>query len=145
MYRENGTVQILTKGDNNMVDDSFGIYAHGQQFLGREHIIGRAKAYVLSLILLFYIYFFAYFLVFFYDFLNIFYYSYFFFLFREVNMVAQVYALRWHGHYFNEWLSLLEICFDWSVRFVCIVYQRINNILITVSKRKAWWYVGFVY
>lgn len=75
----------------------------------------------------------------------LYFYYYFFFLFREVNMVAQVYALRWHGHYFNEWLSLLEICFDWSVRFVCIVYQRINNILITVSKRKAWWYVGFVY
>lgn len=42
-------MQILTKGDNNSVDDSFGIYARGQQFLGREHIIGRAKAYLLPL------------------------------------------------------------------------------------------------
>ena len=46
LHRSDGTVQILTKGDNNQVDDSFGIYARGQQFLGREHIIGRAKAYV---------------------------------------------------------------------------------------------------
>ena len=45
-HRSNGTVHILTKGDWNELDDSYGIYASGQQFLGREHIIGRVKAYV---------------------------------------------------------------------------------------------------
>eukprot|EP01111_Echinosteliopsis_oligospora_P004195 TRINITY_DN1667_c0_g1_i3.p1 TRINITY_DN1667_c0_g1~~TRINITY_DN1667_c0_g1_i3.p1 ORF type:complete len:125 (+),score=35.25 TRINITY_DN1667_c0_g1_i3:171-545(+) len=41
-----GTVKILTKGDANDRDDAQGIYAYRQSFLGREHIIGRAKAYM---------------------------------------------------------------------------------------------------
>jgi len=43
---EKGEVQLLTKGDNNLVDDSHGIYAREQQFLARKHIIGRAKGYM---------------------------------------------------------------------------------------------------
>jgi len=43
---ENGTVQILTKGDNNNVDDR-ALYPGKQLWLERKHIIGRAKGYVL--------------------------------------------------------------------------------------------------
>jgi signal peptidase len=35
-------VEILTKGDNNRVDDR-GLYAPGQLWLRREDILGRAK------------------------------------------------------------------------------------------------------
>jgi signal peptidase len=39
---ENGTiVELLTKGDNNRVDDR-GLYAPGQMWLGREDILGKA-------------------------------------------------------------------------------------------------------
>lgn len=38
----NGTVEVLTKGDNNRVDDR-GLYAPGQLWLQREDILGRAK------------------------------------------------------------------------------------------------------
>eukprot|EP00601_Ochromonadales_sp_CCMP2298_P008998 CAMPEP_0173197866 /NCGR_PEP_ID=MMETSP1141-20130122/16386_1 /TAXON_ID=483371 /ORGANISM="non described non described, Strain CCMP2298" /LENGTH=168 /DNA_ID=CAMNT_0014122629 /DNA_START=132 /DNA_END=639 /DNA_ORIENTATION=+ len=40
--KEDGTVEVLTKGDNNRVDDR-GLYAPGQLWLGREDILGRAK------------------------------------------------------------------------------------------------------
>jgi hypothetical protein len=36
-----GRIELLTKGDNNRVDDR-GLYAPGQQFIGREDILGRA-------------------------------------------------------------------------------------------------------
>jgi len=36
-----GQIELLTKGDNNRVDDR-GLYAPGQQFIGREDILGRA-------------------------------------------------------------------------------------------------------
>ena len=36
-----GNLKFLTKGDNNRVDDR-GLYAPGQQFIGREDILGRA-------------------------------------------------------------------------------------------------------
>lgn len=39
--RETDTVNILTKGDNNDVDDRYGIYADGQIWLEQKHIIGR--------------------------------------------------------------------------------------------------------
>jgi signal peptidase len=35
-------VEVLTKGDNNRVDDR-GLYAPGQLWLQREDILGRAK------------------------------------------------------------------------------------------------------
>jgi signal peptidase len=47
VYRPNGEVDILTKGDNNPVDDR-GLYPPGQQWLNRKHIIGRAKGYILT-------------------------------------------------------------------------------------------------
>ena len=39
--KPDGRVELLTKGDNNRVDDR-GLYAPGQQFIGREDILGRA-------------------------------------------------------------------------------------------------------
>lgn len=44
--REDGTVRILTKGDNNRVDDAFGIYARGQMWLTREDLMGKAVFYL---------------------------------------------------------------------------------------------------
>eukprot|EP01041_Mallomonas_annulata_P007156 gene7156-14572_t len=40
--KPNGEVEILTKGDNNRVDDR-GLYAPGQLWLKREDILGRAR------------------------------------------------------------------------------------------------------
>ena len=40
--KKNGEVEVLTKGDNNRVDDR-GLYAPGQQWLKREDILGRAR------------------------------------------------------------------------------------------------------
>ena len=40
--RSDGTVQYLTKGDNNRVDDR-GLYAWGQRWLTRDEIVGRAR------------------------------------------------------------------------------------------------------
>lgn len=37
-----GKIQLLTKGDNNRVDDR-GLYAPGQVWLPREDVLGRAK------------------------------------------------------------------------------------------------------
>ncbi|CAK9111965.1 Signal peptidase complex catalytic subunit SEC11C (Microsomal signal peptidase 21 kDa subunit) (SPase 21 kDa subunit) (SEC11 homolog C) (SEC11-like protein 3) (SPC21) [Durusdinium trenchii] len=43
----NGTQKILTKGDNNNIDDRRGgIYARGQAWLDRNSIMGRARVYV---------------------------------------------------------------------------------------------------
>ncbi|KAH9576833.1 hypothetical protein CY35_01G184100 [Sphagnum magellanicum] len=38
---ETNEVEVLTKGDNNMGDDRV-LYAHGQMWLQRHHIMGRA-------------------------------------------------------------------------------------------------------
>ena len=43
--RPNGEADYLTKGDNNHVDDR-GLYAAGQTYINREHVIGRAKGYL---------------------------------------------------------------------------------------------------
>jgi len=43
--KESGAVDILTKGDNNQVDDR-GLYAASQSYINKEHIIGRAKGYL---------------------------------------------------------------------------------------------------
>ena len=43
---ENGTFRLLTKGDNNQVDDAYGIYAPGQMWLEREDLMGKAVVYV---------------------------------------------------------------------------------------------------
>lgn len=40
--KPSGVVDILTKGDNNSVDDR-GLYAAGQSWINKEHIIGRAR------------------------------------------------------------------------------------------------------
>lgn len=40
-----GKQYILTKGDNNPVDDR-GMYSHGQMWITKEDIIGRVKAHV---------------------------------------------------------------------------------------------------
>jgi len=40
--KADGKVEVLTKGDNNRVDDR-GLYAPGQLWLQREDILGRAK------------------------------------------------------------------------------------------------------
>uniref|UniRef100_A0A803LN27 Signal peptidase complex catalytic subunit SEC11 n=1 Tax=Chenopodium quinoa TaxID=63459 RepID=A0A803LN27_CHEQI len=39
--KDTGEVDVLTKGDNNYGDDRL-LYAHGQQWLQRHHIMGRA-------------------------------------------------------------------------------------------------------
>jgi signal peptidase len=43
--KESGAVDILTKGDNNQVDDR-GLYAASQSYINKEHVIGRAKGYL---------------------------------------------------------------------------------------------------
>ena len=45
IYREDGSVKILTKGDNNSVDDR-GLYAPGQLWLKKKDIVGRTRGYV---------------------------------------------------------------------------------------------------
>lgn len=40
--REDGSIKILTKGDNNSVDDR-GLYAPGQLWLHKKDIVGRAR------------------------------------------------------------------------------------------------------
>ena len=41
----NGTQYILTKGDNNVVDDR-GLYNEGKLWIHREDVVGRVKGYV---------------------------------------------------------------------------------------------------
>lgn len=43
--KEDGTYKILTKGDNNSVDDR-GLYATDQVWLERSDIVGRARGFV---------------------------------------------------------------------------------------------------
>ena len=43
--KEDGTYKILTKGDNNSVDDR-GLYAQDQVWLERSDIVGRARGFV---------------------------------------------------------------------------------------------------
>ncbi|CAH8354532.1 unnamed protein product [Eruca vesicaria subsp. sativa] len=40
-----GEIDVLTKGDNNEVDD-IGLYADGQMWLNRHHIMGRAVGFL---------------------------------------------------------------------------------------------------
>ncbi|CAG8490376.1 5118_t:CDS:2 [Diversispora eburnea] len=42
---ETGKQFILTKGDNNQVDDR-GLYDHGQMWIHKEHIIGKVKGFL---------------------------------------------------------------------------------------------------
>lgn len=42
LRRADGTLKFLTKGDNNQVDDR-GLYAHGQLWLTKADMVGRAK------------------------------------------------------------------------------------------------------
>ncbi|XP_015792980.1 signal peptidase complex catalytic subunit SEC11A [Tetranychus urticae] len=43
--KEDGSVKILTKGDNNSIDDR-GLYAPGQLWLQKKDIVGRARGFV---------------------------------------------------------------------------------------------------
>ncbi|XP_042052698.1 signal peptidase complex catalytic subunit SEC11C-like [Salvia splendens] len=43
--KDTGEVDVLTKGDNNG-DDDIGLYAPGQRWLQRKHIIGRAVGFL---------------------------------------------------------------------------------------------------
>jgi len=43
--KEDGTISVLTKGDNNQVDDR-GLYAHRQMFITRKEIMGRAQGFL---------------------------------------------------------------------------------------------------
>jgi len=40
-----GKVSLLTKGDNNQVDDR-GLYTHKQLFIGRKEVMGRAQGFL---------------------------------------------------------------------------------------------------
>jgi len=42
VFREDGAIKFLTKGDNNSVDDR-GLYAPGQLWLERKDVVGRAR------------------------------------------------------------------------------------------------------
>jgi len=42
----NGEFDFLTKGDNNVVDDSQGLYRHGVKWLHQDNIVGCARGYV---------------------------------------------------------------------------------------------------
>lgn len=50
LFREDGSIKILTKGDNNSVDDR-GLYAPGQLWLQKKDIVGRARGYISNLII----------------------------------------------------------------------------------------------
>ena len=41
----NGTLALLTKGDDNQVDDR-GLYPQGQRFIGRREVMGQVQAYL---------------------------------------------------------------------------------------------------
>jgi len=43
--KPDGSISVLTKGDNNQVDDR-GLYAHRQLFIGRKEIMGRAQGFL---------------------------------------------------------------------------------------------------
>ncbi len=43
---EKGEVKLLTKGDNNSVDDR-GLYSPGQLWVRKSEVVGRAKGYAL--------------------------------------------------------------------------------------------------
>ncbi|XP_068640772.1 uncharacterized protein [Aristolochia californica] len=45
-HADTGEIKILTKGDNNREDDTYGIYADGHVWLQRNDIIGRAAGYL---------------------------------------------------------------------------------------------------
>ena len=49
LYSEDGNVKLLTKGDNNSVDDR-GLYAPGQLWIRRNEVVGRARGLVLLII-----------------------------------------------------------------------------------------------
>jgi hypothetical protein len=40
--KADGELEVLTKGDNNAVDDR-GLYAEGQHYLARSDVVGRAR------------------------------------------------------------------------------------------------------
>ena len=42
---ETGKIKLLTKGDNNEVDDR-GLYKPGQLWVEQDHIVGRARGFV---------------------------------------------------------------------------------------------------
>ncbi|CAL5339404.1 unnamed protein product [Camellia sinensis] len=44
-HEDTGEVDVLTKGDNNFGDDRL-LYAHGQLWLHRHHIMGRAVGFL---------------------------------------------------------------------------------------------------
>mmetsp|Transcript_79565 Transcript_79565/g.138055 ORF Transcript_79565/g.138055 Transcript_79565/m.138055 type:complete len:183 (-) Transcript_79565:95-643(-) len=43
--KPDGSIAVLTKGDNNQVDDR-GLYSHRHLFIGRKEIMGRAQAFL---------------------------------------------------------------------------------------------------
>ncbi|CAM8953360.1 unnamed protein product [Rhodiola kirilowii] len=43
--KDTGEVDVLTKGDNNYGDDRL-LYAHGQMWLNKHHIMGRAVGFL---------------------------------------------------------------------------------------------------
>lgn len=45
--KDDGDVDLLTKGDNNKVDDR-GLYTPGQKWLNKQHVIGRARGWAAS-------------------------------------------------------------------------------------------------
>jgi hypothetical protein len=84
-----GSQEYLTKGDNNHVDDR-GLYNRGQMWLKREHIVGRARGYIaqFDLILSFHFH-------------NL-----------MIDLTCQILAVRRHGDYFAQRLSVFEVCHD---------------------------------
>lgn len=42
LFRQNGHIKFLTKGDNNAVDDR-GLYKQGQHWLEKKDVVGRAR------------------------------------------------------------------------------------------------------
>eukprot|EP00928_Gymnodinium_smaydae_P046432 TRINITY_DN30930_c0_g1_i1.p1 TRINITY_DN30930_c0_g1~~TRINITY_DN30930_c0_g1_i1.p1 ORF type:complete len:183 (+),score=38.34 TRINITY_DN30930_c0_g1_i1:81-629(+) len=43
--KKDGSIAVLTKGDNNQVDDR-GLYAHRQLFIARKELMGRAQGFL---------------------------------------------------------------------------------------------------
>lgn len=43
--KSDSSLAILTKGDNNQVDDR-GLYAHRQMFIGKKEVMGRAQTFL---------------------------------------------------------------------------------------------------
>jgi hypothetical protein len=104
--------QLLTKGDNNVVDDR-GLYAPGQLYLKRSDLLGRARGYVVGAA-------FPYVL-----------------LWIETRVYdSQGCAIRWHGNHHHERLPVVQVRVVGWYGFVCAHVTRVGRTLVCISRNQ---------